>query len=104
MLAISGAQRTPTLSDVTTFAEQGFEGFGTAGWIAAYAPAATPAPVVATLASTLHDVMRDPGIASRLEALGYEVIGSTPDELRTCYQEEYKRDVDLGRIAGIKPE
>jgi tripartite-type tricarboxylate transporter receptor subunit TctC len=104
MLAVSGAERTRVIPDVPTFAEQGFAGFGTAGWIAAYAPAATPKTVVEKLAATLREVTRDPATAARLEALGYDVIGSTPDELAAFYQEEYKRYVGLVKIAGIKPE
>jgi tripartite-type tricarboxylate transporter receptor subunit TctC len=104
MLAISGAHRTQAVASVPTFAEQGFKGFGTAGWIAAYAPAATPQPVIDKLAAALHEVMRDPATVSRLEALGYDVIGSTPNELAAFYQEEYKRYVELVKIAGIKPE
>lgn len=104
MLAISGTQRTASVPDVPTFAEQGFKDFGTAGWIAAYAPAATPKPVVAKLASTLRDVLQQPDVVSRLEGLGYDVIGGTPEELSAFYKDEYKRFAKLVQFAGIKPE
>jgi len=104
MIAISGPQRTKAVGQVPTFAEQSFKGFGMAGWIAAYAPAGTPKPVVAKLAATLREVLQQPEVVARLEGLGYEVIGSTPDELRAFYQEEYRRFAALVAVAGIKPE
>ncbi|TFY99188.1 hypothetical protein EZ313_21695 [Ramlibacter henchirensis] len=54
-LAISGTERNKGLPNLPTFQEQGFTGFGLAGWIAAYAPAATPKAVAAKLASTFRE-------------------------------------------------
>jgi tripartite-type tricarboxylate transporter receptor subunit TctC len=104
IIAISGAQRTKGLPQAVTFGEQGFNGFGLAGWIAAYVPAGVPKPVAAKIAGTLRDCLRQPDIVARLENLGYEVIGSTPDELRAFYQDEYKRFAELVKWAGITPE
>jgi tripartite-type tricarboxylate transporter receptor subunit TctC len=104
LLAISGPQRSRALPDVPTFEEQGFSGFGLAGWIASYVPAATPKTVVAKLSSTFREVLRQPEIANKLDALGYEVIGSTPNELRSFYQQEYRRFSELVKNAGITPE
>ena len=104
IIAISGAQRTQGLPDAPTFGEQGYNGFGLAGWIAAYAPAGVARPVLAKLAGTLREALRQTDIAARLEGLGYEVIGSTPDELRAFYQDEYRRFAELVKWAGITPE
>ncbi|WP_276606977.1 hypothetical protein [Ramlibacter henchirensis] len=43
-------------------------------------------------------------MSSKLDSLGYDVIGSTPEQLRTFYQEEYKRFAELVKNAGITPE
>lgn len=104
LLAISGPQRTKILPNLPTFGEQGFKGFGMAGWIAAYAPAHTPRPVVAKLSATMREAIRQPEPSAKLEALGYDLIGSTPEELMAFYQEEYKRFAELVQVAGIKPE
>jgi tripartite-type tricarboxylate transporter receptor subunit TctC len=104
LLAISGSQRTKNLPNVPTFEEQGYKGFGLAGWIAAYVPAATPRPVIAKIAQTLRDTLREPEIATKLDGLGYELIGSTPEELRSFYQQEYGRFAELVKNAGIVPE
>ena len=104
IIAISGPARLKSIPNAATFAEQGFTGFGLAGWIAAYVPAGTPRPVAAKIAATLRESLQQPETASRLEGLGYEVIGSTPEELRAFYQEEYKRFAELVKVAGITPE
>jgi tripartite-type tricarboxylate transporter receptor subunit TctC len=104
LLAISGPQRTRILPNLPTFGEQGFKGFGMAGWIAAYVPAHTPAPVVAKISSTLREALKQPELAARLEALGYDLVGSTPQELTAFYADEYKRFAELVQVAGIKPE
>jgi tripartite-type tricarboxylate transporter receptor subunit TctC len=46
IIATSGAQRSPLLPDVSTFKEAGFPAVEATGWIAMYAPANTPRPVV----------------------------------------------------------
>lgn len=104
ILAMSGPQRTKGLPNVPTFEEQGFKGFGLAGWIAAYVPAATPKPVVAKIAGTFRETLLQPEISQRLDELGYEVIAGRPEELRSFYQKEYARFAELVKNAGIVPE
>lgn len=104
LIAISGDQRSKALPDVPTFAEQGFPGFGLAGWVAAYVPAGTPKPVIAKIASTLAEALHRREVAAKLDALGYEVIGGTPEELRSFYQQEYKRYAAMVKNAGVVAE
>jgi tripartite-type tricarboxylate transporter receptor subunit TctC len=104
VIAMSGATRTKALPNVPTFEEQGFKGFGLAGWIAAYVPAGTPKPVIAKIAATFRETLREPEVATRLDGLGYEIIGSTPEELRSFYQQEYSRFAELVKTAGIVAE
>ena len=104
VIAMSGAERTKALADVPTFEEQGFKGFGLAGWIAAYVPAGTPKPVIAKISSSFQEILRQPDVVSRLDGLGYEIIGGTPEELRAFYQAEYSRFAILVKNAGIVPE
>lgn len=104
IIAISGAERLKSIPNAPTFAEQGFNGFGLAGWIAAYVPAGTPKPVTAKIAATFREILQQPETMAKLENLGYEIVGSTPDDLRAFYQEEYKRFANMVKVAGITPE
>jgi tripartite-type tricarboxylate transporter receptor subunit TctC len=104
LIAITGPNRHKSLPDTPTFGEQGFAGFGVAGWIGAYVPAGTPKPIVARIAATMHDVMQQPDVASKLEELGYEVIGSTPEEFKAFYKDDLAHWTEMVKSAGITPE
>ena len=50
-------------------------------WTAIFAPAATPKPIVEKLAAEIAKTMKDPGVVERLQKVGTEAVGSTPQEL-----------------------
>lgn len=79
-LAITGTQRYPLLPDVPTFAEAGIEGLETYGWYGIFMPAGTPRPVVDKLSREIVRIVRTPEVMERLDALGLQVVASTPDE------------------------
>jgi tripartite-type tricarboxylate transporter receptor subunit TctC len=66
---------------VPTIAEAGVPGYEVSPWFAVFAPADTPADVVAKLNKALIAAMRQPEILKRLESVGAEPIGSTPQAL-----------------------
>ena len=80
-LGVTTARRAPSLPGVPTLAESGLPGYEVSPWFAAFVPAETPAPIVARLREALVDAMKQPDVRAKLEALGVETIGSTPDEL-----------------------
>jgi tripartite-type tricarboxylate transporter receptor subunit TctC len=104
MLAISGPQRSKALPTVPTFEEQGFAGFGLAGWIAAYVPARTPPPVIAKLADTFRETLLKTDVVTLLEGLGYEIEGGSPERLRAFYADEYRRIGAMVKTAGVTAE
>jgi tripartite-type tricarboxylate transporter receptor subunit TctC len=64
-LAISTAQRQPDLPGVPTLAET-FPGFEYTGWNGLFAPAGTPADVIARVNRDLEAVLQQPEVAQRL--------------------------------------
>jgi tripartite-type tricarboxylate transporter receptor subunit TctC len=104
LLAISGAKRTSSLPNVPTFAEQGYSGFGTAGWIGAFVPFATPDAIVEKISRDMREVLGVPDTKIRLEGLGYEVIGDTPKQFKDFFQEDFSRVADMVKGAGITRE
>jgi tripartite-type tricarboxylate transporter receptor subunit TctC len=68
-LAISTVQRLAELPSVPTLAET-FPGFEYTGWNGVFAPAGTPADVIARVNRDLESVLRQPEVAQRLQALG----------------------------------
>ena len=68
-LAITGPQRSPVHPDLPTLSEAGVP-FEAVGWHAAFAPAATPAPVVARLNTAFNRVLALPRVRDAIVAGG----------------------------------
>lgn len=82
MLAQSQAEgRWRHAPEVPRFNEQGVDFVGSA-WNAFFAPAGTPAPVAMRLAEAITASLHAPDAAARLQNLGLEPTGGTPEQLR----------------------
>ena len=80
-LATLSPARTLALPDLLTVREQGFPNMELFGWNGFFAPAKTPAAVVATIQQEMARAARDPDVKRRLADVGAEVMGSTQEEL-----------------------
>lgn len=86
ILAIPGAQRTPLLPDVPTFAELGYKQVLGRGFFGVWAPAGTPPAAVAQWNAALKRVLALPDVRERLTGLAFEARGSSPEELDQAIQ------------------
>ena len=64
-LAVTSAQRTPTLPDVPAISES-IKDFDAAAWVILFAPAGTPAPIVERMAQESARALADEGVRSKL--------------------------------------
>ncbi len=103
-LASTGARRTETLPDLPTVAESGLPGYEAVGWFGLLAPAATPKPVVDKLSADANRALTDQEVRSRMQALGADPSGNTPEEFARFIREDQAKWGKLMREAGIKPE
>ncbi len=103
-LAVAGAQRSPALRDVPTVAEAGVPGFYYAAWTGFFVPAGTPKEAIAKLHGDIVRALGLPDVRERLTALGFELIGSTPDELGARLKTDIARLGKVVREAGIRAE
>ncbi len=101
ILGTADPQRLPTLPDVPTIAEAGVPSFEFTTWGALLAPAGTPAPVIAKLNQAAVAALNDPAVHKLLTGLGYEVVGSTPEELKSLLAQDYEQKGELLRAANI---
>jgi tripartite-type tricarboxylate transporter receptor subunit TctC len=90
-LATTGAQRWSAMPEVPTVAEQGVAGYDVSSWAGFMAPAGTPRPVVERLRSETLKALQVAAVRARLEDMGGEARGSTPEEMTTMVSAELKR-------------
>ena len=103
-LGVTTAKRTPALPNVPTIAETGLAGFQVDGWYALMAPAKTPKAVIDRLYRDTAAVLRQPDIVARIEAVGLEPAGISPQEFGDYIRAELKKWGTLIKEAGIKAE
>lgn len=80
-LAVTSRERNPMLPDVPTMAEAGVPGYEVEGWIALYAPAALPKPMVARLNAAARKAMAGEDLRNKLIAMGYGFWDASPEVL-----------------------
>lgn len=90
-LAVSSLQRTPIAPDLPTLDESGLPGFEAIAWFALLAPAATPPEMLVRWQRAARAALATAAVKTRLQSLGIEPIGDSPEELRkTIERESYK--------------
>ena len=100
-LGVTTKTRSTSLPDVPTLAEAGITGYEVSPWFAAFMPAGTPPAIVEKLGKTLNEAMTDPEVKKRLDFIGAEPIGSTPQALGQHLKTETERWTALIKSAGI---
>ena len=101
-LAISSTKRNAAAPTVPTVAEAGVPGFEVSSWFAFFAPARTPPDIIKKINADTVAALADPAAKSRLEGLGYTVIGSTPEDLATHLQSDINKWGPVIKDAGIR--
>jgi len=87
---------------VPTVAESGFPGFDVSEWAALVGPPNLPEPIVQKLNAAFVTAMNSPDINEKLRLqAAYEVIGSSPEQLRDYLHAEIKRVRDIVERANI---
>jgi len=79
-LGVSSAARTPLAPEVPTLAEAGLPGFESSTDFAGFAPAETPAPLIARIFAGFAAALADPAVRERLMSQGVTpIMGATQD-------------------------
>ena len=89
-IASSGSKRSPLQPDVPTLRESGIDA-AVDGWNALVAPAGTPRDVIAFLNGHVRAIIEDADFRKRMNELGGEPVGSSPEELDA----RLKSDIDM---------
>ena len=100
-IAATGPQRWVGLPDVPTVAEQGVPGYDVRSWAGLMAPAGTPKPVIDKLNAETLKAIQLTHVKTRLEEMGGDVRGSTPDEMKNMVAFETQKWIQVVNNAKI---
>jgi tripartite-type tricarboxylate transporter receptor subunit TctC len=90
-LAVTGDKRSPVLPNVPTLAESGVKGVDVYSWQAVVAPKGLPADVKAKVQEGLIAALNDAQVKQQFTALGFEIVGNTPEQFAAFQQAESAR-------------
>jgi tripartite-type tricarboxylate transporter receptor subunit TctC len=104
LLAIIDKQRSKHTPDVPTVGEvlPGYEPFVV--WWGYFGPVGLPAPIAMRFAAESRRAMMLPDVLSRLDELGLQPIGSTPEELAVALRQDIKAIGTVVAAIGLQPE
>jgi tripartite-type tricarboxylate transporter receptor subunit TctC len=103
LLAVAGEKRAPTLPDVPTFRELGYD-LVAQPWYALFAPAGTPPAVIERLSKAAIAAVQDPATHKRLVEMNLEPTGLGAQRLGQIMKDDYERWGPVIRASGFKPE
>jgi tripartite-type tricarboxylate transporter receptor subunit TctC len=103
ILALVEKTRYAAMPDVPTVAET-IPGFEMSSWLAFFAPAGTPRPVIARLNEAIGKILLEQAVKEKLAALGLAVAPSTPEELAAIVKAGLALRGELVKAANIKAE
>ena len=101
-LATTGLKRSAVYPDQPTMDEAGLKGFEVDLWLGVFAPAATPAGVVAKLSAALDGILKKDEMKAALAKVGVEPRGTAPADGATILKSEFdkwKKVIEEGNIS-----
>jgi tripartite-type tricarboxylate transporter receptor subunit TctC len=104
-LAVTSRDRAAIAPEIPTMAESGVPGYEIAPWFAAFAPAGTPASIVAKLQGEMARILAQPDVRNAfVNQQGMTLIASTPDELAAHVQREIAKWAKVVKETGARAE
>jgi tripartite-type tricarboxylate transporter receptor subunit TctC len=94
-IAVAGKHRAEAIPDVPTFAESGYPNMLINPWFGLLAPAGTPPEAIDKLNTAFNAALGDAQVKQRLDRLGVDLAGGTPETLATFLQQETHNIAEL---------
>jgi tripartite-type tricarboxylate transporter receptor subunit TctC len=101
-IAVTTAKRFPLLPDLPAIAESGYPGFEALAWNGLMVPAGTPKPVIDRINAEVNGVFKMPDVLQKMNGLGFDLIGGTPDDFARLLRDEQDRWAPVVKRLGIK--
>jgi|1186.fasta_scaffold31666_3 tripartite-type tricarboxylate transporter receptor subunit TctC len=103
-LAVSSTARFPGTPDIPSAVEAGIGGMEAKLWFGLFAPAKTPAPIVAKLNTAVGEILRAQETQETFLKQGVAATPSTAEELRDWVKAEVARWTPVIQNAGIRAD
>jgi tripartite-type tricarboxylate transporter receptor subunit TctC len=101
-LAVTSAKRHPRWPELPTMAEAGVPDMEVPVWTAFFAPAKTPAAVIARLQKEVARVVHTAEVKARFDTMGLTPEGGSPDVLAQVVARDIKKWTAVAKAANIK--
>ena len=101
-IAVTTAKRFPLLPDLPAIAESGYPGFEALAWNGLMVPAGTPKSVIDRINAEVNGVFKMPDVLQKMNGLGFDLIGGTPDDFGRLLRTEQDRWAPVVKRLGIK--
>lgn len=101
MIAVSSDKPIPGL-DLPTVAASGLPGFSSYVWFGLFAPAGTPAPIIARLNADINQVLKDKEVAAILDKAGMEAMGGSAEDMRKVLVNDTASWAAVVKASGVK--
>ncbi len=104
VVGLASPKRQALLPDVPTLAEGGIKDAEAIVWFGMAAPAKTPRAIIDKLNAQCNKILLMPDVKRRLDELGLEVQGGTPEQFAAFIKKEAERLNKLIKSGALTPE
>jgi tripartite-type tricarboxylate transporter receptor subunit TctC len=101
-IAVTTQKRFFLFPDLPTIAEAGYPNFELQGWNGLMLPAGTPPAIVARLNTEINAILKRPDIVQKMQGLGFELIGGTPEQFGALIRADVARLTPVVKAVGLK--
>ena len=101
--AVTSRKRSPQIPELPTMEELGFPNYDATAWFGLQAPAGTPKRIIDKLHDETVKLIAQPAVRQKLEGLGLQLVGNTPEEFLELVKKETPMWGKIIKEAGIKP-
>ncbi len=103
-LGVTSAQRSGSMPNIPTIAEQGAPGFDIVQWYALWLPAKTPKDVSDKIQGEVVRIVQSQDYRQRQQEVATDIVGSSAETLGAFQKAEIEKFRKIATAAGIKPE
>lgn len=102
ILAVTSAERLPSMPDTPTLAQAGLSGAELTAWVGVFVRAGTPSDVVSKLSQVVLSFVKNKDTDAYLQSVGAKPFPAGPDELKAFEEVDTRRWAEIVEIAKIE--